>query len=359
MEANATAYRRIPLVADLAVLAGIVCASLAVAGSTLASRDPALLGTAILIDLTVTAGLCHWFLGVRAAKLPLWTVVPVIGTGWLLASVALPAGLEPPGAFPLVVAAVVEGLALVLAALRLRILVAAFRKARRRHASRFDAMEAGFRAVVPAVPWVATSIRLEMELWWFALSGWFRRPPTGKRVFTHHRETGWTAFAVTIAALSLVEVGVVHLILASHHWKLAIWIAAALHAYGLAWILGDMHAIRLRPTSLQEGEDGETLVVALGLRMHARIPLTAIASVECGKWERSAIEKDAGAARLLGPANVRLELQEPVPFRVMFLRPVGRRVVYLQVDEPERLRRALDRRRSTIRRPGSEPLAER
>lgn len=344
MEANATAYRRIPLVADLAVLAGIVCVSLAVAGSSLASRDPALMGTAILIDLTVTAGLCHWLLGVRAARLPLWTVVPVIGTGWLLASVALPAGLEPPGAFPLVVAAVVEGLALVLAALRIRILVAAFRKARRHHASRFDALEAGFAAVAPAVPWVGAWIRLEIELWWFALSGWFRRPPAGERIFTHHRETGWTALAVTIAALSLVEIGVVHLILASHGWKLAVWIAAILHAYGIAWLLGDMHAIRLRPTRLVEFEDGETLVVALGLRVHARIPLSAIADVACGRWERSAIEKDAGAARLLGPANVRLDLQEPVPFRVMFLRPAGRKVIYLQVDEPAELARALTQR---------------
>jgi len=333
-------------VADATVLAGIVCASLVVAGSSLAARDPALMGTAILTDLTVTAGLCHWFLGVRAGRLPLWTVVPVVGTGWTLASVALPQELKPPGAFPIVVAAVLEGLVLAFAVLRLNTLVAAFREARRYGAPRFEALEAGFGAAMPSVPWLAAWIRLELELWWFALSGWFRRPPDRDAVFTHHRESGWTAFAGALAVLSLVEIGVVHLILASHGWKVASWIAAGIHVYGLAWLFGDLHALRLRPTVLEDGEGGKCLLVRLGLRAHARIPLAAVARVERGTWDRSEIEKDAGAARVLGPANVRLELRAPVSFKTMLGRPAERTVVYLQVDEPEKLMRVLGNMRA-------------
>ena len=56
----------------------------------------------------------------------------------------------------------------------------------------------------------------------------------------------------------------------------AAWIVTVLDLYGVLWLVGDYHALRLRPTRI----DDDTLVLSYGLRWRASIPLDAIGSVE-------------------------------------------------------------------------------
>lgn len=334
---DALSLRRTPLLVDAGALALIALVAGLTSTSSAAAREPELLGVAILFDATVTAGLAHAWLGVRRGGLPAWTVIPVAALGWLATSLLLPPALAPSGSLALAIGAVVELSVVGLAVVRARRLLAAARAARREGADGFEALEEGVRAVLPFAPALATWVRLEAELWWLAVAGWLRRAPRGDGTFTHHKGPHWSVLVTVLGALSLAEATVVHLVLTSNGWIGASWVALVLHGWGLAWLAGDAHALRLRPSRV----DGDALRLSVGVRFRARIPLADIEAAQTGEWTAADVEPSAAAARVFGEANVRLDLRAPARVTAFFRRPREVRRVYVQVDEPARFVRAI------------------
>jgi hypothetical protein len=331
-----------PIISDALCWLGLCGVSLAVVSSQLMVRNPQLVGTAVFLDLVLTASAGHWLLGVHWGRLPPWTLIPVASLGLIVSQVILPSSVVSQGILPLALAAVVEVLALLFVALRIRTVVGGYRSARRQGLDAFSAFQAGLQALGAYAAPVARWARLELELWFFACTGWFSRPrvPARAVAFSHHREGGWSAIALVLTLLVVIESVLMHLWLASAGFVTVQWLLLALHAYALIWILGDAHALRLRRTTLRSLPDGGVeLDLCVGVRARARVPLSAIADARLGSWDVA--QPGERLVRVAGPANVRIAFCQDVQLDRALGAPASMRVLLLQVDEPALLVRAL------------------
>lgn len=335
------AAHRPAIAADALLLATIAAVALVGGQSMAAQSHPEIIGPAVVFDLTVTAGLLHYFLGVRKGGLPRWTLGVVVGSGALLSVAILSRSLLAAAHLSVVIPLVIEAALVSAALLRIPTVLRAFAAKRHEGGPMRESLEAALAAALPAGPGLARWAVLEGMILVYALTGWFRKTPTSVpsdnvQRFSHHRKQQWTALALTFALLSCVEGGLVHLLLVSNGYWTAAWVAGFLHVMGILWLLGDMHAIRLRPSRI----DNNTFLLTLGFRADANIPFEVIASAEVGTFPRSEISKDAAAVVLFGTPNVRLRLREPTLVRVLFRQRFVDEV-YLQVDAPQALCRAL------------------
>jgi len=343
--------RAVPIASDGVLLAALFGASAIIAKSQLMAIAPALIGSAVLIDLVLTSALCHWVIGVRLGGLPAWTIVSVAAAGLAISRLVLPAGAGGVGILPLAVLVAVEGATLLVVLARVATLLGAFRAARASGAGRLGALEAGLMALGPHLAPVARWARLELEIWGFFLCGWWlqARAPRRATAFTHHVDAGWSAIAVVLAMLCVVEGAVVHLWLAHGGHTAAVWVALGLHAYGFVWIVGDAMALRVNRTDLLSGPDGAEPVLELrvGVRARGRFEISSIVEVRTGIWDT--VGPDEQRVSVSGAANVKLIFGRPVELRRMLGAPVETRVVLLQVDDPDRFSRELTAiRRSAI-----------
>ncbi|HTU64256.1 MAG TPA: hypothetical protein VMF89_37580 [Polyangiales bacterium] len=342
MEPRTHTYRRnqaILLELSLLALLGLFC--LLMARSTYFRAEPEVIGTAIMVDLTFTAALCHWLLGIRLAGLPHWTIVPVLALGLSLGRALLPADLANVGAYSLVAVAVIEGSAMLFAIFNLRKIVRAVRAARRQGVNGFDALEAALLSLMPSAPLFVSYARFELQVWTMCFAGWFfaRRPADGARVFTHHKEPHWFALVGVLLFLVVVEAVVVHVLLQAYHFTTAKWIFAALSGYALVWLLGDLQALRVYRSSIRTRAGEPVLELRIGARGHATIPVRNIAKVEVGAWDKAG--PDEALFVLFGKANVKLSLHAPSAFKPAIGGEQRVRTLLTQIDDAEGFRAAL------------------
>lgn len=333
--------RTAAICSEVVLLAALVVFTWQVARSALLEAHPQLFGYAILVDLTFTASVCHWLLGIRLAGLPRWTFIPLVALGLALSRALLPADVGATGPVALVALAVVEGSALVLLAVNLRKITREVRAARARGTNGFDALEAALLQLAPSSPRLVAYARFEIQLWTMFVLGWFwrRRPADGRHVFTHHKANSWFAIVGLIAFLVVVEAAAVHWILHTYHFTAAKWIASASSFYAFVWLIGDLQALRVYRSSLREKDGQLVLDLRMGARGHADIALSNIAGVETGAWEQAG----TGEERLVlcGPANVKLSFHAPNLYKPMFGGAKQIRALLSQIDDPEAFKRAL------------------
>lgn len=186
-------------------------------------------------------------------------------------------------------------------------------------------------------------LELERALWSLALLGWRKQAPRpDDSMFTHHKQANWTMIAGVLSALVVVEGTVVHLWLQGAGYVLATWAALGLHVYLLAWIMGDAQAIRLYATRVSVQPDGVRVVaLRVGLRGSAIIPLAHIAEVTTGTWDEAL--KDGELVSVSGFANVSFTFDRPIAFEPMLGKRRQITSLRVQVDDPERFLRAIDR----------------
>lgn len=171
-----------------------------------------------------------------------------------------------------------------------------------------ERIEAGLRRLgIPAA--LCAALAHEGALWTYAFAGWWMRTPVGKGNFSVYRGTRSTILAVGIGLVLLVARWIpAHILLVRVGW-----VVTALTAYGLLWLAGDAHGVRLRPLRIDDGH----LWVRTGLRWRASVPLAQIASVEPlksaavpSRWERGYL-----SATPLGVPTLLLTLRAPVTAR--------------------------------------------
>jgi len=316
--------------APLAALAAIYAASLAILHSVAFARAPHVLSAAVAFDLTVTAAAAVWWLGVRRAGWPRWTLGATVAAGLGVGRMTLPGG----GVATLLIGLWAAGeLALaVIAIARLRTVVRVARADR--GPGPVAAVEAGLRAAaIP--PRLAAILATDAVAFGLGLGGWFRRAPADG--FAMHRRKSWPAIAALLIALISIETVAVHLLLAT--WSgLAAWIATAMSIYAVVWLAADLHALRLYPLRVT----ADAVVVSVGLRWRIAIPRDAIASVALGETAPDG----ALDASVLEPTVV-LTLTRPIEARGPFGLRRAPSAIALTVDDPDRLIAALA--------PGAEP----
>jgi len=329
--------RKQVLVSELLLLTALITFCFFMARSTYLRADPQLIGTAIMIDLTFTASLCHWLLGIRLGGLPRWTLVPTFALGLAVGRALLPASIANTGAFSLVAIAVLECSALLVATVNLRKIARSVAAARRAGDNTFDALEAALLALAPSVPGLASYARFELQIWTMCCAGWFMtpRPAPGPGVFTHHKEPHWFALVGVLAFMVTVEGILAHVLLEAYHFTTTKWIFAASSGYALVWLFGDLQALRVYRSAIR----GHTLELRIGARGHATIALRNIASVELGAWAEA--DADEALFVLFGKANVKLSFHEPNTYKPAFSGAKRVRALLVQIDEPERFRTAL------------------
>jgi hypothetical protein len=162
----------------------------------------------------------------------------------------------------------------------------------------------------PLLPGViGAAVAGEVAILQHALFGWRMRRdvPEDTTPFSIHERSGWGTVAACIIVLVTVESIGLHLFLLHYSAKVA-WLLTALDLWGILWILGDYHALRLRPILVSD--DG--LHVRVGLRWDVVVPWSAIESVEAiapgSEWKRRGVLKVA----LLDEPRVMLRLRHSV-----------------------------------------------
>ncbi|HEY0477505.1 MAG TPA: hypothetical protein VGD37_08260 [Kofleriaceae bacterium] len=302
------------LLACAAALVALYMAVFAVVGSAAFARAPDAMALAATFDLTVSAALVVWWLGVRRGGIPAWLVLAVASWGIAIARTRVPHA--PLGQLaPLAV--VLEVVALGWLALRIRRVVATARAAR--DAGPIGALEAGLVAArFPAA--VAAILANELAVVGLAVTGWFRRPRGGFAM----RSTGWLLFAGVFGFLIVVEAAAAHIALAMWSPTVA-WISTVSSAYTLVWLAGDAHAIRLYPVAIV----GDTLRVTIGVRWRVAIPLADIVSVT-----PTGTVPDGALGLALFEPTVLVTLRTPVEVRGLLGRRRRADRIALTIDDP-------------------------
>jgi hypothetical protein len=293
----------------------------AVVWTTVVMTGAPIVAAAGAFDLTCTAGLAMYLLGVRPERVSKRALTATIAIGAVAARVLLARAGDATHAV-LAAAITLELAAVVVVVVRFRRARAAWRTARE------DRLETALRATgIPSV--VAGAIASELTIVRFAVAGW-RTPRAG--MFTSHRANGWSLYATTFVVLTLVETPLVHIAVSAFGHATAAWILTSLSLYSALWLLGDLHALRHGGVEVT----ADALVLRLGVRWRARIPRDQIVwAARCAGATSKAVDFS-----ILG-ANVVVRLAAPHEVRGLLGR---RRVVCelaLSIDEPDAFLAAL------------------
>ncbi|HUI82401.1 MAG TPA: hypothetical protein VLY24_30970 [Bryobacteraceae bacterium] len=207
------------------------------------------------------------------------------------------------------------------------------------------------------LPQVAAIAAGEVVVLYYAFATWRRKPeaPAGMQAFSIHERSGTASLFGVFAAISAIEVPLLHLMVM--RWNsTAAWVLSAMGAYGGIWMLGMSRALVLRPVLVGNGE----LLIRSGILWTVRVPLERIASIHQGggSWGRRSVLVVCGASQTaetrrsallrLCPGsdpNLGIEFSEPVTAAGMF--GIRRRVtrVALAADDPIGLERAVNANR--------------
>jgi hypothetical protein len=271
-------YTLLRPIATFAALAAALCfAELWAASWLVRSPATALLAGAITLDLLVGLPILFGLLLVQRLRLPWMTLAPVAVLAAVVAYRILPPNYRAPLDTLAQLLPLVELALAAYVALQLRSLWRAYHAERSGARYVSDALDAAVRRMFGDTPF-ARVLAVELLLVGLALGGWFARyhaPRATMRTFTMHREGVYGAFLFVVALLLVGEALAAHLLVA-HFWNdTAAWVLTALSAYGLLWLVGDFHALRLHPLVLE----GETLHLRRGLLWRGSVLLDTVAGV--------------------------------------------------------------------------------
>lgn len=285
MTATATLRKPLPLFALAATTIAVVCVTITRSHAFATHAD--VLAWGITFDLTLTIPLLYYLFVVRTGAARAITIAPVFAVGALIAALALPRTNQQ----------FLHELRFLVAPLEVVTIVLLVQRIRR------GATDGNF------VLAIATS---EAAVLWYALGGWWRHAdvPPNAQAFTVHRRTGWGSIVAALMLVIVAESIALHLFV--QMWSArAAWLFTALDLYGVAWLIGDYNALRLRPSYVL----GDALHVRYGLRSTVTVTRDRIVSCEAirseAEWKRPGVLKVA----MLDAPRLLIRLREPAVAR--------------------------------------------
>jgi len=318
---------------SLAVIYGVAW----VLGARMATFERSeLIAGALTLILTLLVPLVYYLILVRRRAWPVITVLPVF-----IGSVLL-AGRLIPDSHHQVLDRVEYGLVAAGIALLGFLAYRAWqlRRAYRAQAATGLDVYAGLRESAQSIlGLVAGSVlAYEMTVFYYLLFGWRRAPKDRPGSFGYHRKTVYLAIVAVVMLAVFAELFGMHLLISL--WSPVVaWIVTALSLYAVLWLIGDAHAIRLRPIRLTE----TMLFLRVGIRSTIDVPLESID--EFGAVNAGLPRSTPGylKAVLLGGPNFRVELNTPVDALGPYGLTMEAKTIDVHVDEPQRLETELRR----------------
>jgi len=245
-------------------------------------EDPALIATALTLDLTLLVPALYYWLAVRRRGWPAFSTVPVFFASLFGASLVIPAehqGFLQSLHFLVPIAEIV-----ILGVLA----VAVSRALIRARAGKTDAASSDFLQVaqqtaekITGNPRFGEALAYELGLFSYAFSR-RRLPEMAPHEFTYHRRTALRAITAVFLLIIAVEAIPVHLLLSL--WSPAVaWIVMALTIYSAFWLLGDARAMARRPIHVSRA----ALNLRFGLRWSLEVPWSEIESLQPYQGQKS------------------------------------------------------------------------
>jgi hypothetical protein len=313
--------------------AAVVACALAILRTRLGALNPDIAAWGVTFDLTITIPLLYYFFVVRGGQAKAITIVPLFVACMALAAIIIPRGQQAFLHQLRLVAAPLDIVTIVLVVRR----IAAMRRAGSAPDDVYERIDHAARGIFGNGP-AAAFVTTEVTLIYYALFAWRAQPrvPADARAVTIHKRSEWGTIVACIIVLIAFESVGLHLLV--QHWSAkAAWILTALDVYGVLWLIGDYHAMRLRPTLA--GRDA--IEFRHGLRWSVTVSRDNIASVDTieseADWKRKATVKFA----LLDAPRTMIRLREPVVAHG--LAGIRKRVdsIAILADDPAELERAL------------------
>jgi hypothetical protein len=247
------------LVPAFLAIAAIYGVCTAIALSTWSSHQ--VVATSVAFDLTITSTFAFWLLAVRPGHAKPKSLIRVAAIGFVVAKLLV--GLGALG----MIGALAEIAVLVWLGIRIRRIARRARELRRLGHGLHASLDVAFcETLRPRA--VASGIATEVSAFTLAVTGWFRRAPTG---YSMHRNTGFMPLVGVLCALAVIETVGMHVVIMQWSSTAAI-VATILSVYGLLWLLGAIHAVRLSPLRFL----GDDLIVERGFRARLAVPRHAI-----------------------------------------------------------------------------------
>lgn len=283
----------------------IVAICAAIVRSRLFATTPDVAAWGVTFDLTITIPAIYWLVVVRSGRARAATIAPVFVAGAAIAALVVPHDQQH---FLHQLRLVAAPLDVITVGLVLQRLIG------HRQSGSGDA-ETRIRSAARAAfgeSTLAEIVASELSILYYALFCWRRQPvvTADAQVITVHRNSGWGSIAACIVVLLTFESLGMHLAVSLWSTKAA-WIVTALDLYGILWVLGDYHALRLRSTTVTR----DSLEVRHGLRWSASIPLDNIASIDRVRSEAEWKRKQTLKVALVDEPQFIVRLCTPVASR--------------------------------------------
>ncbi|OUJ69499.1 hypothetical protein [Hymenobacter crusticola] len=291
---------------------------------------------AITFDLLVgIPGLFYWLV-VRRYHLPVSSLVGVVGACLALAYWLVLAAQQAPLQALYFLPAVLEGVTLLLLLAKGRRLVRSYRLAYQQQPRFWPCAQV---AVQQTLGPAGVLLVAEVEMLRYALLGWWAKPEVvpQAQVFSTHRESGFTAFAILLGVALAVETAVVHLLATLWSTRLAGWLLF-LEGYTLVMLLAHGQAVRLRPVLLT----ADTLHLRVGFVWQLTVPVADLVAVTPLRDQPTPALDLLNLTKLLfTPPNLLLTFHQPVTVHGPYgVQRTGRQLaVYL--DQPQQFMKAV------------------
>lgn len=287
-------------------------------------------GLIVTLDLAVIAPVAYFLLLRRLRLLTLQTLVSAMLLGGFVSVLLLRLQTGYTQGRTLVVLAVLELLSLVFFTSKIVPLIRQVRADLRAGVALEQTLQRGLEAAYGgslAIPVLRLALT-EVFLVYYGVFGSFRRtPPERPDTFSYHRSRDFT---MSLALIFIVGLEAVPLHFLVRQWSgVAAWLLTGLSLYTLLWLLGDLQALRLKPTELTATH----LRLYTGLRRQATITLEDIADITLAA---PTVPAACAVFSPSKPAQLYLYLKWPVPVFGLFGRRTDVSCVGVYVDDPER-----------------------
>ncbi len=271
------------------VALSIITICVLITRSQLAATNLDIAAWGVTFDLTLTIPLVYYFIVVRPGAAKPLTLIPLFVVCMMLAAFVVPRGQQQ----------LLHDLRFISAPLELVTIVLVVRRL-----SNVRDVTAATRALFGDTR-LASFVECELGILRYALFSWRDEPE--ERGFTVHQRSGWGSIVACFITLLVFESIGMHLLVL--HWSTkAAWIVTALDIYGMLWLAGDYHALRLRPSFSRDG----ILHVRYGMRWSLDTPLANIASIDEPRGENDWKRKGVLKMAMLDAPTVMVRLHEPV-----------------------------------------------
>jgi len=291
---------------------------------------------AVTFDLLVgIPGLFYWLV-VRRYQLPISSLARVVGACLALAYWLLPVAQQAPLQALHFLPAVLEGITLLLLIAKGRRLVRSYQLAYRQQPRFWPCAQV---AVQQTLGPAGVLLVAEVEMLRYALLGWWIKPEIVPQatVFSTHRDSGFTAFAIMLGVALAVETAVVHLL--ATLWSARV--AGGLlffDGYTLVMLLAHGHAVRLRPVLLT----ADTLHLKVGFVWQLTVPVAELVAVTPLRDHPTPAPDLLNLTKLLfTPPNLLLAFRQPVTVKGPYgIQRRGRQLA-IYLDQPQQFMKAL------------------